>query len=288
MDLPTLTRTLVRRWYVTVAALGIVLVAALVVIGSAQPEYTAARAIVLVRTGLVPPDAPAAAADAAGGDAQDEPIPLNPYTEFTGAVTVTAQVLQEAAQGSEARRTLAQEGLSTDYTVTVGDNAPILQIEAVSDDPDVAITSAERLSELVAADLDARQDRFDVPDDARIVTDDVVVADRTTRLDTARDRALIGVALLGALFVVSSAVAADLLIRSREATRRRQVPGGPVDLDDADEPDGPEDPDRPVVVGGDRGDDPHAGIDGADATGAEANGSARDGRADRTVEQVAP
>ncbi len=248
MDLSTLLEALRRRWYVTVPAVLLVIAVALSVVNSAEPEYSATRSVVLVRTGLLPPDAvvtatvdPAedtatddATADEAttddATDASDEPVPRNPYTEFTASVGITAEVLQEVALGGDARQALRQEGLSDDYTVGVDDDAPILVIEATAASPAVAIESAEEVARIVADDLEARQDRFEVPDESRIVTDDVVVPDRTTRNDTARNRALIGVAVLGTVFVVALTLTVDLFALSRGGRRERSAT--PADGDD--------------------------------------------------------
>ncbi len=246
MDLSTLLEALRRRWYVTIPAILLVIAAALSVVNSAEPEYSATRSVVLVRTGLLPPDAvvsasddpadAAAADDAAPDDAtagSDEPVPRNPYTEFSASVGITAEVLQEVALGGDARQALRQEGLSDDYTVGVDDDAPILVIEATAASPAVAIESAEEVARLVVDDLEARQDRFEVPEESRIVTDDVVVPDRTTRNDTARNRALIGVAVLGTVFVVAVALTVDLFALSRGGRRGRSDPGGDDEDDDS-------------------------------------------------------
>lgn len=263
MDLSTLLRTVVRRWYVTVPALLLVLGAALSVVDSAEPEYSARRSVVLVRTGLLPPDAVVQLPDPSdpeaddeaneGGESDDaedeleEPIPRNPYTEFNTSVTVTAEVLQEVAQSGEARRTLREAGLSDDYSVSVDENAPILEIEAIGPTPEVAIDTAERVAEVVTDDLEARQERFGVPEESLIVTDDVVTPDSTTRLDTARNRALIGIAVLGVVFVISVALAAELFARSRRGRQRRR--------DEADDPDVDPELDDQVSTNGEITDD---------------------------------
>lgn len=233
MDLATLIRTIVRRWYVTLPALALVIVAAAVVIGSAEPEYSAERSVVLLRTGVLPPEAAADAADDAVGS--DVPVPQNPYTEFNASVAVAAEVMQEVAVSGEVRRTVSQEGLSNDYTVAVDENAPILVIESVAESPDAAIASADRVAQIVDEDLERRQARFGVPDDSRIVTEDVVVPDRATRLDSDRNRALIGVAVLGVVFIVLVALLAEYVARAihRRRDRRGQEVADPPHLDDA-------------------------------------------------------
>ena len=292
MDLGTLLRTVVRRWYVTMPALLLVFGAALAVIDSSEPEFSATRSVVLVRTGLLPPEAVVAASD--GSDAADDPLaaeatdgtgdelddgevtPRNPYTEFNASVTVTAEVLQEVVQSGESRLVLRQAGLSDDYSVSVDENAPILEIEAIADNSAVAIESASRVAQLVAEDLAARQDRFGVPDETRIVTDDVVVPDRTTRLDTARDRALIGVAILGVVFVVSVGLAAELFARSRAGHRRSPAAGRRHDdtVDDGDD-----------TVDDESADD--IADDAVADRGRGTNGASGIGRDERAVEQVA-
>lgn len=213
MDLGTLLRTIARRWYVTIPALLLVGVVALVVVDTSEPEYAAQRSVVLVRTGLIPQ---------LDDELGDEETPRNPYAEFNASVTVTAEVLQDVVQSGESRRVLREEGLSDDYSVDVAESAPILEIEALAGSPDVAIASAERVAQLVTDDLAARQENFDVPDDSRIVTDNVVVPEQTTRLDTSRDRALIGLAVLGVIFIVVVGLLADVIARARAARRDRR------------------------------------------------------------------
>jgi len=274
VDLNTLFRTIGRRWYVALPVALVFGLLAIAIVNSSNPDYRAEASVVVVRTGFVPPEQAIPTGDEVQLIDDLLPIPKNPFEEFSSSVGVTARVLEEAAVSQPFRRQIASEGLQPEYDIAVDEEAPILVIEVTAASPTVAIETVNRVVELIGLDLESRQNRFDVPADRRMVVDAVATVDRAVRVDTTRNRALVGLVVLGLIAVAVAALIEDGIARSRSrrSAARRD--------DDATEAVETSDPQPPV------GDDWDEELDRWVFAGVDPNGISRDDDASTSVEMA--
>jgi uncharacterized protein involved in exopolysaccharide biosynthesis len=195
-----------RRWFATLPVVCVVLLLGPGFVASADPEYQASGSVVLL------PPAPTT-------PASDDEEPGNPYSAFSGSIAITAAVLENLGNGEALRQQVAAEGGTTDFTIEQEEETPILSIEATSSTRAEAIATVGIVAAALDDQLAARQDRFDVPEEDRIVLEEVQLPTRASELETSRNRALaivIGFAVAG---VVASAVLAESFATGRKRRR---------------------------------------------------------------------
>lgn len=170
MDLAELFKALKRRWLIAVPILAVSLVAAIVVVTSADSDFEATASLLLAGPELL------GSADQAshGG------IPLN------------ASVVAEIVEGDETRAGLGVVDESTDYSVDLSGDGTIIQIEAFSATEEGVVPTAEAvigsLVDTVAelsADLESEQvERIDF----RVLSVPTTVRERTVFDSTGEGR----------------------------------------------------------------------------------------------------
>jgi hypothetical protein len=210
IDLYTLIKIIVRRWYAAVPVLAILALVGPGLVDSAEPEYRASGSAVLLRydpTASVTPEA-------------EEGPPRNPYADFNGSVNITAAVLENIASGDAIRQQVVDNGGTADFTVQQDEDAPILLIEATARTPAEAISSVSVIAAALDAELGARQERFAVPAEERIVMEVVLLPERAAELETARNRALTVLIAMGVAGVIASTVIAESFAHGRARNRR--------------------------------------------------------------------
>ena len=242
MDIWDALRVVMRRWYV---ALPVIIVSAVVItqVGTrVNAEYSAESSFVLVGHSTTRSDE---------GDAPSAFV--NPYLSFSSSLSTTAQVLQLSVSSSEARRTVGEKGLATNYEVTVASRSPIVNVSVKADDPEVAVDTLDQVAQLLQDELDVRQDVIDAPADERIGLSVLSEGDAPTTQLGNQNR----VRLIFAGVGIASAVAAAFLVEGIAAAlgRRRRHAG--VSLAGEPEP-APDEPGPVADLAGD--DDRHAGV----------------------------
>ncbi|WP_250443488.1 hypothetical protein [Actinotalea sp. C106] len=139
MDLWTLVRTTLRRWYV---ALPIVVGAAVFGYTLAEdlpPVYVATSSAILTGPEIV------------DGTEEGETVDVNPYLQLGGSLTTTTQVLVVLMDSTPARFKYEELGLEPDYEVTRADAVMFFDVEG--SDPDNVVETANRLVELADTEL---------------------------------------------------------------------------------------------------------------------------------------
>lgn len=204
MDLWTIIKVVVRRWYVVLPILAITAVVAYEVAYKAPPTYQASGSALLV--------APNVATGATG-----LPIKQNPYLLFSGSLNITASALVRVLDDTEVRGDLIQAGLLGDYEIGVEQSTPTIGITVNGDTSAIVIGTVRRLLDEVRARLRSLQNAADAPPDLRIGVELLVNPSTalTLRGKVARTMATIGV--LGVL-----AAAAVALMWEAAATARRR------------------------------------------------------------------
>jgi hypothetical protein len=188
-----------RRWLATWPVILILVLLGPGLIAGSDPEFTASGSAVLLRSdptaALQPPD--------------PELAPRNPYAEFSAAVGVTAAVLVNLSSGEVFRDRVVAEGGNTNYTIEQEVDAPILLIEARAATAAKAVATVAAVNTALQSELAARQERFDVPGEERIVLEPVTVPTKAKRLETARNRLIVLLAAFGVVGVFISALLAE-------------------------------------------------------------------------------
>jgi hypothetical protein len=140
---------------------------------------------------------------------------------------VFAKLMNNSDHRSQIR---AQGGLTTDYEVTVEEDAPILNVTAKADRPAVAIATVQELLGEIPNVIDNRENLQRVDENDRLLTDQLSTPDRATELNAAKTRALVAFIALGLAAVLSVALLVESWSQSAKTRRDRRrltvaVPG---------------------------------------------------------------
>ncbi len=196
----TLLKIIARRWIVVIPTIILVLAVGVSAAQKATVKYEATGATLLL--------APNNAFD-----------PGNPYAEANPALNTTATALQRVLGTPVVTEELDNEGLSTDFTISLDEKAPIMTIKATADSPELALSSVEGVQAQIEKQLTLKEDAVGAGPLARIGSDRIVVPNKANKLLDDRNRAIVVMIVLGLLAVCGVALLADSFAR-RRASRR--------------------------------------------------------------------
>lgn len=218
IDLLTLLRILVRRWYVVLPTLAITVLGMTGLARSSEPVYEVSGSMIL----LVPNQANAA------GD-----VARNPYLDLSGSLVTTAQAVADLLNGPTVRRELVADGHEATYEVVPADRLPTLSFRTSSPAPDGAVATAQALVRKAGERLQRLQDAVGAPADQRIAP--TILREPSTPVSSSGrvNRGLAAVGVLGALASLSLALIAENL-----ASRTRRPPTQPTTMASPTKPTG--------------------------------------------------
>ena len=261
MDLWSSIGVMVRRWKVTVPLLVLTAVASFAIGGMISPDYQASTTVLLVGPGSnaagtatevasgetttttvapapPPPEgaAPTTATTLAPG--ADDQTP-NPLLSLNSSLISTARASLESINDDGVKRELAEQGLSTDYEVTVAVRDPIMQILVNGTSAAQVTDTLAALQSTLVADLQARQDQAGATEQSRIQVQTLAETNRPNAVYESRRRAQLVIVALGLVLSAVGAFAAEGLKQRRAG--RTTLPDGrsytlPLIDDDPDEP----------------------------------------------------
>jgi hypothetical protein len=199
---------------VALPVLALVLLIGSRLIDSAQPEYRASGSVVVL------PYDPTTAPPLVYEEIRP---PSNPYSDFNGAVSITAEVLANAGRSDALRERIVADGGTDDFTVEKEEDFPILVIEATADNRAQAVSTVSAVAEELAAELAARQERLGVPAEEQIALDVVLLPERASELNNDRNRALTVIIAVAVAAVIASTVAVESIAQGRARKRRAEA-----------------------------------------------------------------
>lgn len=215
MDIWDGLRIVVRRWYVAAPIALAFTVFAFLSSGRVAADYTAEASTML----LGPND------DLAAITTPDDTA-YNPYLSSCGTCQTVGHALMLSMDSAAVRGSMADEGWSTTYTVAAEPRTPIVLLEATSRDPDVAVGTIDALIDRMSAELVARQEAANAPEDRRI-TLSVLAQDSEPRGDfTGQTRVRLTLVAIGLALAAGAAFATEALLyyRGRWAEHGRGAP----------------------------------------------------------------
>lgn len=212
MDLLSIIRAV---WRHKIAAVPVILLTALgayYIIAIKPPVYEASSNILL----LSPPNPPTASQISA--DPRLAKVNTNnPYVNF-GNLGIVADAVLNVLSASSTQQALARVGVDPQYQVTVStdsSNPPILQITGVGPSAEVAIRSAQLVTETATTDLYEMQKEQHVDGLYMIKATELVQPDRAQLSASGKLRSLIAVLGLGALLLFVLVSVADAMDKRR-------------------------------------------------------------------------
>lgn len=194
MDVWSLTRAALRRWYVLLPALLLTAVLTSSAGSSVAPEFETTGAALMVP--------PAMAADV-----------VNPYAASSGP-----EVLRTIVNGSAVRSRLAAQGLESGYELSITSRTPIFNIRARSADRQRALGTGAAVIEALRQELTTAQADFGVPPRAMATVQVIDAPDTVTSVGSGAIRVKAVVGLLGVIGSLALAITFDdllLLLRRR-------------------------------------------------------------------------
>lgn len=212
MDIWDGLRIVLRRWKVALPIFLLFAVLAFVGSGMINAEYSANGSVIL----LGPNSQGGDGLDAAAGDTD-----VNPYIVGCNTCETVARAIQLSMSSTEAKQAMADDGLSTDYTIVVENRSPLITLTAKAATPAGAVDALEGVIDRINGELDLRQSDVNAPSDQRI-TADVLSQDTAAKGDYGgRTKARAALLAAGALAAAGTA----LLLEGVTFSRRRRSAG---------------------------------------------------------------
>lgn len=197
-------RVLLRRWYVIVTGLMIMGGTATAVMMYVPTNYVASGSVLF----LLPPK-----------DAGDKPI--NPYINVPQGLTMSSSIVGGVVSTPEAQRDVFKSGFTSDYSVSQipGSGIPLLYVNAQDTNPQMAVSTVKEVIRRIDVELARMQDEAGAPASQRMRSQSFSVTDQGEAVRGAKIRAL---AVVGAVGVVLTTVAAFVVDRSQRRTAERR------------------------------------------------------------------
>lgn len=224
MDLWDGLRIVLRRWKVALPIFLAFAVVAFVSSGMINAEYSAGGSVILLGPN-------SQATDGADGADEDGDTSANPWLTGCNTCETVARAIQLSLASTEAKQSVAEDGLSTDYTIVVENRSPLITLTATSGSPATAVDTVSGVIDRINTELEARQSDASAPSDQRI-TASVLSQDAEAKGDYgSRTKARIALLAAGAL----TAAATALLLEGFSFKRRERVDDYDDDTDDDDD-----------------------------------------------------
>ena len=140
----------------------------------------------------------------------------NPYTAGGGTTSLLHAVI-----GSDSGRSRVNERTAPGVSFDIGttrDNAEIIQITTTGSDPATLFDAFDVVRDALASELDARQQRADVPESRRIVITDLARPQVVMDVSPPLSRAVAAIIGLGGLLALGLAVAVESIADRRQST----------------------------------------------------------------------
>lgn len=243
MTFGALVRTLLRRWYLTLPLVALVLYASATVPSRLPVQYRANAAVVLVGPEIVEvrPLAP--------------PGARNRLLHLGESLETVSQIVTLTLDTNGARQSLARQGLLDDYVVSTGEDTTIIEFHAAGPDPAQVEETMEALLTTVDTELEATQDELGVPTDDRLLVRHISSGNTPAPGIQSDKRSLIMLLAAGGIGVIGAVVTADVGLRAladarsrRRAARTSDEPPQPGPAQPDPSPDGPARADRPAAA----------------------------------------
>ncbi|MGH9151305.1 MAG: hypothetical protein ACRD03_02635, partial [Acidimicrobiales bacterium] len=204
MDLLDLVRIAIRRWYVAVPAVFLVVVAAFAARASVELTYKSTGSLLLF----------------APRESTVSKNRLLGFNSLAVPAAVSARVVGDAAT----REKLRDLGASEDYEVGLDPSNPAPLVIAVATGGfEQAPMTVDLVLKEVSADLQQRQEALGAPPETWITTDVVTPPTRPAAETGSRTRTFLSVLVLGMGVAALVTVAVDRIVEGRERRRRGSV-----------------------------------------------------------------
>ena len=212
MDFWDLTRLVFRRWYVAVPMLLLTVGGAVWTATGVEPDYIATAHIQLVPPATV-------TQNPVNTKTAPTSSPHNPWLDLglsalsaAGAVTV---------QDQDVIKQLEAAKLSSSYTVTLGNQIPLVTFEVVGTSKTQATATVDLLTSMFDRNVVALQEAYGAPKNEKISTRRLDLGSNVTESTKKKKRALVAVAGAGVLLTAALTIGVDAFLRR---SRRRREP----------------------------------------------------------------
>ena len=148
MDVLTLSRILLRRWYVLLPVLAVTAAGTFLMYQSSSPVYSTTGSLLLADPVLQSTD-----------DREGEPA--------TGSDVASPRIIALVMQDADVQQRILDAGGEADYSVNVGEAGTLL-VSARSASQASAVRTVEVLFDEIRREMDQRQDEAEVGDDERL------------------------------------------------------------------------------------------------------------------------
>lgn len=236
MDVVTVVRAALRRWYVLLPALILTSLVMYRLYATAEPLHTATGQVLLVS-----PNSVFEHFDVSGsGEDGEEPLEItrqvNPYLGFNSSLMVTSKVVGGILDAPDTRREYQQDGLIADYAVEIDTQAPIvmLSVEGAPDAP--VLKTLRRLVEDAEQSLLELQNEADAPDGELIRQKVIALPSEPESSSGKLMRLLLLVAGLGGAAALGGAVLFDAMASRRTYNDAFSQPADQSERDRAVDP----------------------------------------------------
>ncbi len=206
MDLLTLLRVLLRRWYIVLPAMILTAIATVQTYSAIAPRYTSSGSMVLLN--------PSAAVDEKTGRA-------NPYVGNLGVATsVVTTIITSPANA----RRLEAEGLMGEFTVAPDPASGIIIVTVEADAAEAASAGAVIVMDAFSDLLAERQKELGVPSSILVTTQVVTPASDPSTLNGSKIRAALALLAVGVAFTLVLTFAIEGVARRRAKASRVAAP----------------------------------------------------------------
>ncbi|QBI20279.1 hypothetical protein ER308_12345 [Egibacter rhizosphaerae] len=151
MDVLTLARILLRRWYVVLPLLALAGAGAFLLYQRGSPVYSTSASLLFA-------DPSMQSAEERGGQ------------DATAAGVASPRVIAAVMQDSEVQQQILDGGGSPDYDVALGEDG-VISVRAQAEDDSVAVRTVELVLDEVGAQMHQRQEEAGVPEDDRLAVE---------------------------------------------------------------------------------------------------------------------
>lgn len=209
MDLWTIIKVLVRRWYVSLPVLLAAAYATHSVTSEVPSSYRATGSVIL----FVP-----------NGVRSGSDLPRNnPYLTFSGSLNITSHALVRVVGSLEQREAFQRRGLRSDYGIQPEDTFPGIRFAVAGKDSVVVVKTAQTLIETIEQRLSALEEESGAPPEERIGVRVLDPPRRAVEVPPAVARLAAVIVGLGMALATALALALEAVSRSRRKKRQARA-----------------------------------------------------------------
>ena len=211
MDLWSVLKTIMRRWYVSLPLAILTVVGVSFIPQIVKPSYRAQGTALLA--------VPTFDIEALKQERQER---LNPFLSFNPSLNISAEIISRIVNDDAVRSKVDSLGLDKEFEVFSQQNIPGVTVISASDSPSVATRTVRYVLDQSISTMEQLQQNADVPKDQFIRMGTISYSKKAEEISARQNRARVGLGIFGLALAAGMALLLEALVTYNKKSKLKR------------------------------------------------------------------